>query len=320
MSKEIPIYLNRERYDYYDGFCIDRQTGERMNTANVTAPVGSSHRTPAQQEAYKKIKEIADYKEKRRSANRELGSFYFASRNNSFCKLTPETRARLVYLCTYLDFDNGFKWKRNRKIKKSDLQDVLKLSRGTAFKFWKEVSPLYLVEEKDSEALKLVNTDFVRGNIINLNRSYERFFVKFIRKLYEETDATRHRHLGYIFGVLPYINTEYNILCWNPEERDIENIEALTVNELCDLIGCYKGDAKSLMDKYSHISFTVGDHQEYFLSYVANSSDYGGAKLFVNPKVLYSGSDRKRVEVLGAFTKRAKTSTGSDYLEHAESA
>lgn len=317
MNQDTSIKVNAGRYLYEGDFCIDTLTGERLDTVTVTAPVGTSVRTPAQQDAYKKVQALNDYKQRRKSNQKELGNFYFASTENDFKKLTPETAARLIYLCTYLDFDNSLKWKR-RNMKKSDLQELLGVSRGTAFKFWKEVSPLYLVE--DAAGLKLVNSDFIRGSIKSSNKSYQKFFINFVRKLYESTDTTRHRHLGYVFGVLPYVNIEYNVLCWNPCEKVLEDINSLSLSEFCDLIGCYKDDVKSLMDKYEQITFPVNGQQEYFLSYVVHNSDFDGARLFVNPKIFYAGSDYRKVEILGAFTKKEKRVNSSDYLEHTESA
>ncbi len=315
MSQDKSMRLNPERYEYHDGYCVDRKTGERIETAQITAPIGSTHRTPAQQEAYKKIQSIKNYQEKRRSNNKELGPFYFATRQNHLGALSPETAARLIYLCTYLGFDNYFWRNKSKKLKKADLKSLLKVSDGTVFKFWKEVNPLYLTEDEEGY-LRLNSPDIVRGLIRNNNISYQRFFSKFVRKIYEETSSTKHKHLGYIFQILPFVSLEYNILCWNPEEENLEEINALSIKDFCELINFDASNPKRLMDRYNQITFNHNGHREYFLSYVFNSSERGAGKMFVNPKIFYAGKDYKRVEILGAFTKEdEKEKKFAEYLE-----
>ena len=46
-----------------------------------------------------------------------------------------------------------------------------------------------------------------------------------------------------------------------------------------------------------------GVHRERFLSIVGDGLDKGSHRLYVNPRVLYSGSDYKQVAILGRFSE-----------------
>ncbi len=294
-------------YDYIKDdsgkdYAVSRATGKVTDAVTITVPVGSTVRTPEQQRAYKEYWENQEKKKFYcRKIMDEYGYFYFVLCENQLGKLSAETAARLIYLATFLNYDNYFMMSQRQHMKKSDLQSVLGLSTGTTFKFWKEVSPLYVVEE--GEGLKLSSTDIVRGEIKNKNNSYQRFYIDAIRKIYEKTEVSKHKHLGYVYKILPFINRQYNVLSWNPDEEVLDDIKPLSVEDFCQLIGYDPHDSKKLIKIYKKITFEVNHHQEYFLSYVTNDTDMKSARMFVNPRILYCGTMPERVEILGAFVK-----------------
>lgn len=294
-----------ERYKYADidgrRCAIDTITGEIKDVVNRDIISGSLIFTPAQQEAYKEYKQREEERKYKRKTLKELGDFYFVSRLNLFSELTPETAARLIFLCTFLNYDNHFVFSKNKPMRKRDLQDILGLSIGTVYKFWREVSPLYIIE--DDEGLKLSSNDIVRGNIKTRRESFQRFYNQAIRRLYRASDVSRHKHLGYVFKTIPFINPEFNILCWNTDEKALDDIEQIAVADFCKMIGYNAHDYKKLLRIYKDITFDVNGHQETFLNCVTNNDDMSTARLYVNPHILYCGSNYKRVEILGAFCK-----------------
>ena len=275
---------------------------EEKQYITTTIELGSIVYTPEQQRRYKERKEILERKQWWRKMIGELGYFYFLSTDNSLDKLSPATVARLIYLSTYLDYKNRFMWSQRRQIKKTDLEDILHLSKGAVFNFWHEVSPLYIIE--DDEGLVLNNPDMLRGELPKDNRNnYQRLYIETIRRLYRQTAATNHKHLGYVFALIPLINIEYNILCFDTYETDINAIHPLTVEDFCNYSQYDPHDYRRLLRRYKNITFDVDGHKEYFLSCVSQGDDILHARLFVNPRIVYCGSSYKRVEVLGAFVK-----------------
>lgn len=288
---------------------INPSTGEVRLGAERPIFEGDKIVTPEQQDANKKYIDSLKRAAGRRTASRDLGKYFFIAGGQRFSDLKPQTAARLVYLQTFCDFaeDKGNRLKLNTKqdMRRSDLQKVLGLSYDAANAFWKEVSPNYLTE--DDSGLIFSNLDvFIRGKI-EPGSSYYRAYVRGVRKLYAETPKSKHRHVGYLFQLLPFVSVEFNAICWNPEEQDVDEIEFLTLDEFCDLIDYDRSRRDRLLSIYRQLTFEVedknGTHRERFLSIVGDGLDKGSHRLYVNPRVLYSGSDYKQVAILGRFSE-----------------
>lgn len=289
---------------------VHRATGEVLQGHYTEVFPGDIILTPDQQRARRQYAEAQRRKAGRRTASKDLGKYFFIAGGQRFSDLKPQTAARLIYLQTFCDFaeEKGNRLKLNTKqdMYRSDLQKVLGLSYDAARAFWNEVCPNYLTE--DDDGLIFSNLDiFVRGKI-EPGSSYYRAYCRGIRKLYEDTPKNKHKSLGYVFSLLPFINTEFNVLCYNPGENDIDNIEFMTLADFCDLIDFDKSNLHRLLSVYRDLRFTVNDksggkHTERFVSIVHDGIDRTEARIFVNPRILYSGSDYKQVQVLGAFCK-----------------
>lgn len=294
-------------YDYLtteDGTvkAIDRRTGEIDEMITVTVPRGTSFLTPQQQEDLRRRKENEIRRFFAKSAKGV--KFYFVSRGGELKGMSPETVARLIYLISYIRLEenrtreNLLMWKR-RPMKREDLPAVLNVSPATVTKFWSEVFPEYINE--NNEGLLFNNSDlFIKGR--GLTKSSLKFFVKGIQELYRITPATKHRYLGYLFQLLPYVNIEYNILCHNPLETELEDIEPMSLGEFCDLIDYDKSNLSRLLKVYRNLKFSLGDQpSERFVSFVYDGLDRDNARVFINPNILYSGTRGDKVAVLGAF-------------------
>ena len=288
---------------------VHRATGEVLQGHYTEVFPGDIILSPDQQKARKRYMEELMRKAGRRTASRDLGKYFFIAGGQRFIDLKPQTATRLIYLQTFCDFaeEKGNRLKLNTKqdMRRADLQKVLGLSYDAARAFWKEVSPNYLTE--DDYGLIFSNLDvFIRGKI-DSGSSYYRAYVRGVRKLYEETPKSKHKHVGYLFQLLPFVNIEYNAICWNPEEQYIEEIEFITLDEFCDLIDYDKSRRDRLLSIYKQLTFEVKDkhgvHRERFLSIVGDGLDKGKHRLFINPRVLYSGSDYKQVAILGRFSE-----------------
>ena len=62
--------------------------------------------------------------------------------------------------------------------------------------------------------------------------------------------------------------------------------------------------AQNLLNTSKFVTFDVNGQEQYFLSFVSNENNPDAIRMFINPRVMYSGSDYTKVEVLGLFTKR----------------
>lgn len=295
-------YIFNEETREYEA--IRRATGEVTPAVVQILPVGTRCYTPENQECYQRIKEKKQKSKLRRLKNNERGKFFFTPISESFNGLAPETVTRLIYLNTFIGYDNKLKLTERTPMKYKDIQNVLKTSKSTTLRFWKEVAPKYL--STDSEGNVISNCKiFKKGVIKNGEKvvSCQRLYIEGIRRLYEAVELCNHRQLGFFFKLLPFINIEYNLICLNPHETDLEKIELISMEGFCELIGYGITHISKLVNIYSGIRFNVGGRMEKFCAITYNGVDNRNAKIFINPRILYCGSDYTKVEVLGAFCR-----------------
>lgn len=283
---------------------IRRATGEVSETIQCCLPTGTISYTPESQEMYREQRAREQMKKLRRIKNDPLGNFYFVPSNEQFVGLSPETVTRLIYINTFVGYDNKLMLTERTPMKRKDLAEVLNLSKSTISRFWREVSPKYIIEN-DSGLIFTSSLYFKKGLIKNKTEHIrcQKIYIKGVRKLYKTTKRNNHRQLGYLFKLLPFINVEYNLLCYNPLETDIEKLQLVSIADFCKMIGYDIVHLNKLLYIYKSIRFDVGGKYERFCTIIHDGVNRNNAKICINPHVLYSGSDYNKVEVLGAFYK-----------------
>ena len=301
------IIEQTEDYDFFfdektgEVKAIDKATGEVVDTINRRCVVGTKDYTPAQQRRYdeRKKKEQEEYFKSKRNGKKQ--SFTFVSVSEEFDGVSAANLTRLIFLSTYLSYhDNEIRVTERRKLTRNELSCVLCVSDSTADRFWKEVNPKYITEDESGE-LKLNQDVFVRGKMKGLMAFYIKVFAKGMRDLYISVPKSKHKALGYIFAMLPYVNVEHNILCRNTDETDINCIEPMSMQEFCKKIGYDYRHVDRLHNIFKSLTFDVGDgKQELFCSIIKN--EYTGKQLMiVNPRVFYSGNNAEAVSEFGVF-------------------
>lgn len=258
--------------------------------------------TPEDQERRQKFFDLKAEREFRKRANAPLGHFLFMS-GAGFNELSSASVARLLMLCTYSKYDDALVIGRNKPITRAEAQRILNLEYTSFNKFMKEVVPRFLVE-KDG-ALYLANHEtFFRGKKDRKNHSqFWKTYLLAVRRLYNATEARQHKALGRVFQLLPYINVEFNVLAHDIEETSLDEVRPMSLFEVCQELGVDWSHVNRLLALFRSLTFTVGDHQEKFVAIVSDGIDRRNARIFINPRILYSGSDYRRVEILGAFCK-----------------
>ena len=287
---------------------INPETGEVTEMVQLLVPIGTITRSPYQQKATQEwLKSKQRRAEKLRYmqlAKSELGNFYFILTDNLFDDIKPQTATKLIMLCTYLDYSNRLMKTRKTPMQKSDIKEILKLSKSGAYQFFNEVKDKYL---KEYNGTLYIADNKIFKNKIPQDKKYlqlQKIYINAVRNLYNPTDAKKHKQLGYVFKLLPYINLEFNIFCKDPFEKQLDNIEPLTIADLCKLVNYDVTQSTRLIKELQSIKFIHNGDEEYLLSFVDNGIDTPyRKKIYVNPHIIYNGSDYRRVEVLGAFCK-----------------
>ncbi len=298
-------------------FFTDENTGERLSLRLSTgetspiitfeAPMGSILLTPEAQESYKQ-RQAEEYSNAVTRFYKKDRQFYFAVRDEDYHNIDAATMARLIYLATYLGYDGILcRYHTEDKITRRDLPDILHLTGAPTSQFWKAVKGKYVFEDEGKQ-LHLSHDFFHRGKLMeNTDKQYQQFYIDAVRELYLKTPARQHKHLGYIFQMLPFINVEYNVLCHNPDEKDMTKIQFMTPEQFCDAIGYDKDQKWRLMDVYEKITFpTKEEGEQAFCNFVSNSRRFPDdrTKIVVNPYVLYHGHHWDKVQLIGEFCRR----------------
>lgn len=290
-------------YEYLDNYhAVQRSTGEVVDAYPQQVIAGSIIYTPEDQGAYKARKERETREEQRRANHKELGRYYFIGSENRYEDISPQTMARLTYLGTFLKYNSNMLYtKKGAPMGKGDVESVMHLSKATFYRFWSEAFGKYLFEDSNGHICLAEN--FKRGTIrkARTHTAYQKVYIESVRDLYKSVPASRHKHLGYIFQMIPYVNLEYNILSFMPDETNIDAIEPMTVDEFCSLIGVVAEKRSRIIKEYSEIALPVRGHLEHFCSFVLDGLDIDNAKIFINPHIMYRGSSWERVAVLGSF-------------------
>lgn len=280
----------------------DKDSGEDIESEWREVPVGSLTLTPKQlaaQKAYKERGQILS------AQKHELGEhIYTYSNEGAFCDLSADTMARVAYLASYLSFGTDELWRTRRtKLARKDLPSVMNVSEPTANRFWKAVKGKYFYRDGGG-FLHTVGQSFIKGKLdVPSTTEYQKLYVAALRELYEKIPTTQHKRLGYALKMLPYVNFEYNVLCHTPTEKVYDEIRPMTVSEFCEIIGHDKRHASDLAKEYGRLTFTVreekGERNEVFCKFAFSGNDTTTAHIYINPRLVYKGSDFRKVEAIG---------------------
>lgn len=284
-----------------ESLMVHHATGEVFKATYMVVPKGSWACTPDMQERYKQREAEEQLKARWR---KDCRKYYFMLAED--VGLRPATAARLTYLATYMEYDTGrLLISQRRQMCWGDFPQLLGVSTAEVYRLRKEVTGKYIFDHGDG--LYMADKYFLRGRLPRneTDRRYQQLYIEAVRELYRKTPNSRHKYLGYVFRMLPYINTEYNILCHNPNEKNLDYVMPLAVSEFCKEIGYAEENRSRLLRVYAGITFDVKDHSERFCAFVSNGLDIDTAQIIVNPRVIYKGSQIDRVDILGKFCELA---------------
>ena len=281
---------------------VDNDTGEVVPAVSVTLPVGTISYTPQSQAAYHRRNE--DRINQIRSAGNELGYFVFAKSEDRRESLSPQDMARLIFIATFLKYDDDRLYLSERELlKKEDLPKIMRLSKRTFLRFWNSVVDKYIFVGETDELH--ISQEFYRGSLKNrqdiYHTNYQKIYIATLRELYYSTAISQHRYLGYVFLLLPFINHQLNMLCWNPQEADPNKVEPMSIDDFCNLVGYDRSQRSRLIEAFVKIKFVWYGRQQSFCRFVTDDPRSNHYTIFVNPHILYRGDDWRRVEVLCSF-------------------
>lgn len=283
------------------------------------APKGALVITEYDWERRQKQKETTEFHEKVKHNSKKHGGFTFLRIENALNRINPATVGRLAYLSTYMEYGNQLLMRsKNRPMLKSDLPDVLLISRDTANKFYNESKNAGLIEDHGSEGLYM-NEVFFRDQTTDKNQI--RLYRKTIQQLYKRTLPKYIKNFGYVVQLVSYINKEWNIISHNPLEKDSNKVQIMTMKELCEVIDYDYSHISRLNEALFGLVFDWNGRKQALCASIEFTTEEGKQKgLIVNPHLVFAGTDFKKVEGYGMFFRPRKTKAIMQYDEKSETA
>lgn len=199
-------------------------------------------------------------------------------------EFTKSDLAMIFYLATYVDGLGYLTYGNKVKLKKADLQKVLSIGRNLFNKLHaKLIQHEILIDSehgyKWNEAYNFYGSSKGVAKPTMLVRTY----VNQIRVLYEATNEAGKRKysatlLYPIFALVPYLHRTSNIICKNPDVKDINDIEYFSLNEVAELL-----DLKNSKKMSSSLSGILLDEQATFRKVESKNEKY----LQMNPRIFW---------------------------------
>lgn len=291
---------------------VNPKTGEVLEIEG-TVYIETAEQRLQRQEYFRKQKEIEMKIRMTNNKYEEYGSFtwyFYRINEETFPNLPPSYLVRLIYLATYISYDNVLRKTLKAFITEKDFPKLLDVSEKEAKRFITVLKRdnILLNDVKNNQSVLKLNHDlFAKGtlsrtlvsNLCENNISYTRLYVDGIRKIYRQTIPSKRKHLGYIFKLLPYVNKQYNIVCYNPDEMDKENIRAIPSNAICELLGYEVSHKSRLFRSLLKISFKSKFSTYSIIQYLTYSTkDDIESKVIINPSIYYAGNNWETVEIL----------------------
>ena len=208
--------------------------------------------------------------------------------------LTGMDIVRLIYLSTYLDYYNVLRINNKTEMKLKDFPKILDVSERSAKLFITAIKKAGLLIEKDGK-LKLNQDVVYRGTLkfqANNIRTI-RIYIDTVRELYLNTSKKERNKLLYIFKLIPFVNIKYNIVCNNIDEENIDNVQILTLEELCNVLNYDKAHIARLRCDLAGIRLN-GKHVIAFLTV----NNYKTSTICVSPALYHAGERNDVIDML----------------------
>ena len=214
-----------------------------------------------------------------------------------FKNLNDPAIAKLIFLSTYLNGNGFLADSKGKPIHKEDLPELLGInSRGVRRFIYESKKNMYIYEK---DKLIYFNQNIFFRGISNGNcTNYMKLYLTAIRSLYRASPKT----LAFSARMIPYVNIEYNILCFNPTEKNIKNIRGLKLIDLAKALNVSIHNVTRFRNQIIDKSILINGCKENVCNLLHCKKLSHSAKVFfINPCVYYAGTHWNEVEILGCF-------------------
>ncbi|WJM61087.1 hypothetical protein QTN46_16725 [Bacillus amyloliquefaciens] len=219
---------------------------------------------------------------------------------SQFQSLNQSDLARLMFIGTYTGWGDGqLKYDNGKPIDRSGLKKLVGMSPNKFKGFYENLKKEAVLRE-EGDSIFMNSAVFYRGKHSDIKRvtrdmQYTRLFRDMVRDLYEMYNGRTIKQLAIIYAVLPFVNFNFNIIAYNPNESNEDIVEPIPLDKLAALLG-YKDTSrfKTALNKIEY------DGKPVF-GFFEISGDRRKKKTILNPRVVYAGKGNTLAAIKALF-------------------
>ena len=273
--------------------------GSRGNYAIINTDTGEIVRKIKTQDVVRQQHDFLKRKEKLyKNSNKKFIWVLYDGLCEYYPDIKPQNITRLMYIVTYLSYEGYLINDNHTYMNKKSLYKKLNISRQEADRFYKDMIDNNIFVKHDNK-IYVNDNCFSKGNIYKSSkyrRNITKIYVDYIRNIYTNCPVSSHKHLGYIFKIMPYVHIQYNILCKNPHEKKYSKILPLSLEDFCRIIHYSKAKKNRVLQELAS-RFNINGQP--LLNYVEATNKT--KCIFIHPNVFYAGDKPRIVCALGKF-------------------
>lgn len=279
-----------------DRVYIDIETGEEIKGGDIIDKYKNI--IPQEKEEIREEK-ISKYLSK--NYIKEMFGGYYHLIYGSFFKeeevrikeLKPSYVVRFLRMACETEYHTGLLVDLSRKpyrpLTKRQIRNILDISDAELSK-----TLSYLIENEfiiysNKENIFSVNKDYIvkgelkQKRVDTLYNGTIRIFLHSFRYIYDNCTPTKRKTLFHLLKLLPYINVNYNILSYNPLEKDPKKIQPLKIKDIYKILDLDPKTNKKIFKSFLELSLAG----KGLLMLIATN---GEEICIVNPSILYAGN------------------------------
>jgi hypothetical protein len=285
---------------------IDNETGE------ILCEDFKIDETKDKERKKKCMEKVVDFQEYKEIQSEIMGNFVFFL-YNSLDKLkeilSDSDLCKYMMIATYTR-KNGYLLLDNNKthIDKKKMQELLLVTKANFNKFYNNViEHNLLIQEENTYKINLdifwrgYESDYkdLTGNKLE---DYTRLYINATRELYK-LNYKKSKKLTIAYKLIPYINWKYNVLCTNIQEVDKDKLNALSIEDVINILGYSKKHLTEFKQNFYGIKF----NNYVLFKTMQDDVDFKKSVILVNPLFAYRNKTVKEIEYLFAiFSIRIK--------------
>ena len=170
-----------------------------------------------------------------------------------FPDMDPAHVTRLMYAATFAGYNGILVNYHNNPLTVVGLEQRMGLSHRYFKIFMDDMIQRKIFKENDQKLI--INQSIFSKGVLPPNRMVDaaregsiitRVYINSVRNLYEHSMRQSDKALSYLFQMIPFIHYKYHMLCFNPLEKQRDDVIWMTVEDFADAIGFDQKNIKRL--------------------------------------------------------------------------